>query len=134
MELHPRLAEDCHVLGVTPTGTLLLHRNASVPWFILVPHTEENALYRMPTAERQHIEEEWNGIASWAHAHFGCDRINMAAIGNLVPQLHLHVIARHEGDCCWPGVVWGRDLPPASWTDEQIDDLRAALRSLLPLR
>lgn len=131
MQLHPRLAQDTHVLGSTTCGVLLLHRNASLPWFILVPDTTAAALYRMPTEQRQRVEAEWNTIASWAHDHFDCDRVNVAAIGNVVPQLHLHVVARHEGDPCWPGVVWGQPLPEASWSTDQLAELRTALRDVV---
>ena len=133
MDLHPRLAADCHVLGTTTCGTVLLHRNASVPWFILVPDTSESALYRLPEALRVLVETQWRELAAWVHEHYECDRVNIAAIGNLVPQLHLHVIGRHVGDPCWLGVVWGQPLPERAWNASQLEDLRTHLPRVLGL-
>jgi diadenosine tetraphosphate (Ap4A) HIT family hydrolase len=105
-----------------------LHNNASLHWFILVPDTEAIALYQMPEAERVAVEKEWNALAAWVHERYQCQRVNVAAIGNLVPQLHLHIVARQESDPCWPGVVWGQTLPEASWPSEEIESIRAELR------
>lgn len=127
MSLHPRLAQDCHTLGHVSTGTLLLHRNASLPWFILVPDTEAVALYLLPTSQRQAIEEDWNALAAWVHQRYECERVNVAAIGNLVPQLHLHIVGRRADDPCWPGVVWGQELPSAEWSPVAIESIHGEL-------
>lgn len=129
MELHPRLAADCHELGESSCGLLLLHKNASLPWFIVVPNTKAIALYQMPDSERIKASEEWNAIAAWVHTRYQCKRVNVAAIGNLVPQLHLHIIGRREDDPCWPGVVWGHELPELSWTSGDIKGLQSELRA-----
>lgn len=128
MQLHARLAADCHQLGSTNQGLLLLHKNASLSWFILVPDTKAIALYQIPEAQRVAVEKEWNALAAWVHERYECARVNVAAIGNLVPQLHLHIVARHESDPCWPGVVWGQTLPEASWSDEDILSIQEELR------
>jgi diadenosine tetraphosphate (Ap4A) HIT family hydrolase len=128
MRLHARLEADCHQLGITDRGLLLLHKNASLSWFILVPDTEAIALYQMPEEERVAVEKDWNALAAWVHERYECARVNVAAIGNLVPQLHLHIVARHESDPCWPGVVWGQPLPEKVWTDEDITSVREELR------
>jgi len=123
MSLHPRLSADCHVLGDTKSNTLLLHKNASVPWFILVPDCEETALFELSEEKRRAVESEWNQLAAWVHSRYSCDRVNVAAIGNLVPQLHLHIIGRKEGDPAWPGVVWGADLPDKAWSADEVQSI-----------
>ena len=127
MSLHPRLAQDCHELGQASTGLLLLHRNASVPWFILVPDTDAMALYLLPKSQRQEIEDEWNALAAWVFQRYDCERVNVAAIGNLVPQLHLHIVGRRADDPCWPGVVWGQELPSAEWSTLAIEGIHSEL-------
>jgi diadenosine tetraphosphate (Ap4A) HIT family hydrolase len=127
MQLHPRLEADCHRLGSLKSGILLLHKNASLPWFIFVPFTDAVALYQIEGEKRADIEREWNDLAAWVHKRYECKRVNVAAIGNLVPQLHLHIVARTESDPCWPGVVWGQDLPEASWQDGTLQDIKNSL-------
>lgn len=127
MNLHPRLSADCHILGTTKSGMLLLHKNASVPWFILVPDCDATSLFALSEDQRSPIETEWNQIAAWVHSRYSCDRVNVAAIGNMVPQLHLHIIGRGEGDPVWPGVVWGAALPDKSWSEAQLESISGSL-------
>jgi diadenosine tetraphosphate (Ap4A) HIT family hydrolase len=108
---------------------LLLHKNASLPWLILVPFTDAIALYQLAGDERSAIEQQWNALAAWVHQRYACKRVNVAAIGNLVPQLHLHIIGRNESDPCWPGVVWGQTLPEATWTPEALAKLSTELQA-----
>ena len=119
--IHPQLRGDCHWLLALECSELLLHRDAAVPWFILVPRVEAGELHELEYPVRHRLADEADAVARFVSTWFRCDRINQASIGNLVPQLHLHVIGRHRGDACWPGVVWGR-----LQTDERYDDDRLA--------
>lgn len=126
-ELHPRLAADTHRLGELPEGTLLLHRNASLPWLILVPPGGASQLHELPADLRARVHERLDCLSRLVLEHFGSSRVNVAAIGNLVPQLHVHVVGRRPDDPAWPGVVWGADLPPSEWDEPAIAALRARL-------
>lgn len=108
--IHPRLLEDAHRLGRLGGCHLLLHRNAAVPWFILVPEAEEESLLALPAPVRDAVMTDAAEIARFVTDGLGWPRINVAAIGNVVPQLHVHVIGRRPGDACWPAPVWG-NLP-----------------------
>ncbi|MDX1656745.1 MAG: HIT family protein [Candidatus Competibacteraceae bacterium] len=132
--LHPRLVADCHQLGRLPQCRLLLHRNPLIPWLILVPEVAVEELFAIPHPQRTRIQGEWDRLARFVHRHFDCDRINMAAIGNLVPQLHLHVVGRRVDDPCWPGVVWGRLPQGSQWPDRELQALVGALEKELGLR
>jgi diadenosine tetraphosphate (Ap4A) HIT family hydrolase len=127
--VHPRLIEDCHVLGRLGTSHLLLHRNAAVPWFILVPETDAAELCELGSAARQAIAGETDELARFVKAFFGAVKINVAAIGNIVPQLHVHVVGRSPGDPCWPRPVWGHLDTVASWGPERLGEVVAALRT-----
>lgn len=127
MHLHRQLQADCHTLGASPHGLVLLHRNSSLPWFILVPTTDQLGLYQVPPVQRVAVEQEWNDLALWVHSRFACDRVNVAAIGNLVPQLHLHVVGRRSDDPLWPGVVWGRELPEGKWSKGDLRSFQSEL-------
>ena len=132
--IHPRLVEDCHILGRLGTSHLLLHRNAAVPWFILVPETVAGELYDLEAPARRALMEEADVLARFVKAHFGVAKINVAAIGNLVPQLHVHVVGRSPGDPCWPRPVWGHLDTVAAWTPEQLAGVAAALGHHTPFR
>ena len=86
---------------------VLLHKNALVPWFILVPEVSCIDLLEVPATQRNRIMGECAVIARFIKHHFHSAKINFAAIGNLVPQLHLHIIGRSVTDACWPKPVWG---------------------------
>ncbi len=106
--LDARLANDCLVLAESDTSLLLLMNNALVPWFILVPRTEESELYLLDGAIQSALLNEVNLLAGKIQTVFTVDKLNIAAIGNVVQQLHVHVIGRRRTDYCWPDVVWGR--------------------------
>ncbi len=127
--LHPRLQQDCHWLLSTATSELLLHRDAAVPWFILAPRVEEQELHALARSIRHAVTDEADALAGFVLAWFRCQRINQASIGNLVPQLHLHVIGRHGDDPCWPGVVWGRLQSGERYGDDRLAAIVTALRA-----
>ena len=111
------LISDCHVLGRLPLCQVLLMNKAEVPWFILVPETEVFELCDLSDAEQTRLQGEINQLARLVRARFAVTKLNIAAIGNIVAQLHVHVIGRHPTDPWWPAVAWGqvsgRVYPPA---------------------
>jgi len=130
--LHPQLVRDFHVLGRCGESRLhvLLRRNAVLPWFLLVPETSVQELFELPPPLRQDLEARGDVLARFVKAHFNSDKINVAAIGNIVPQLHLHVIGRQVDDCCWPLPAWGHLQGKASYSAETLANLTTALGSL----
>jgi diadenosine tetraphosphate (Ap4A) HIT family hydrolase len=125
--LHERLAADCHILGRFDLCSLLLHRNAVVTWFILVPHTDVTDLFDLSGAEQAQAAAEVGTVAEFAKVELGADKLNYGAIGNLVPQMHLHVVVRHPGDPCWPAPVWGNLAESADYSDHQLVEMTDAL-------
>lgn len=131
--LHPRLARDFHVLGrcgARGALQLLLHRNAHLPWFLLVPESPALELFELEPTLRAELQACGDILARFAKARFACDKMNVAAIGNLVPQLHLHVIGRRHDDSCWPEPVWGRQLVTALYSAAELAALCDALAPL----
>lgn len=106
--LDPRLAADCHRLGELALSEVLLLDNALVPWFVLVPHVAETELFRLEERPRQQLFDEITAVSAHVQEAFPVDKLNVAAIGNVVAQLHVHVVGRRRDDYAWPGVVWGR--------------------------
>ena len=102
------LRADCHVLGRLPFCQVLLMNKAEVPWFILVPETSHIELCDLGADEQLHLQEEINRLSRFVRTHFAVAKLNVAAIGNIVAQLHIHIIGRHPDDPWWPNVAWGQ--------------------------
>ena len=120
MSIHEQLRADTHILGQFDQSRVLLHRNAIVPWLILVPDCVETELFALPQSEREQLLVEAARAAAFIRTYFGSPKINFAALGNVVPQLHLHVIGREPGDTCWPAPVWGNLVEEKSYTDAEV--------------
>jgi diadenosine tetraphosphate (Ap4A) HIT family hydrolase len=117
--LDSRLQEDCFVLGRLEFCQLLLMNNAALPWFILVPTTSVTEVCDLTNSEQTLLWEEVNRVAEFVRTNFQIDKLNIGAIGNVVSQLHVHVVGRREDDYCWPGVVWG-SAAEELYTDEEV--------------
>ena len=128
IELHPQLATDCYLLGTVNSSSLLLHKNALVPWFILVPDTDKNELFKLDSEQQAVIQTEINTLANFTEKHFNSDKLNIASIGNIVPQLHIHIISRKVSDFCWPSPIWGRQ-EFAEYTTPQLNEIKQALKA-----
>ncbi|MDX1696860.1 MAG: HIT domain-containing protein [Thiohalobacterales bacterium] len=109
MDIHPTLQRDCHPVGRFPLCHLLLMLDANYPWFILVPAREGiSEIHQLATGDRQSLMQESVVLSQAMERAFTPDKLNIAALGNIVPQLHIHHIARYHDDAAWPDPVWGR--------------------------
>lgn len=129
-ELDPRLQNDCIDLHRKNEIRILLLDNASVPWFILVPEVGVQELFQLDSTQRTHLNELQDAISRFVLEHFDVQKLNIAAIGNVVSQMHIHVIGRKPGDYCWPGVVWGNPQR-AAYSEDAIAKIRRELQSHL---
>lgn len=119
--LHERLQQDCFEVGDLPLSRLLLMNNASVPWLILVPRVEGiSELHQLALEQQYQLLEESNVLAHFLVNEMKADKLNIAAIGNLVPQLHVHHVARFQDDPCWPAPVWG-NLPANPYQQSTVE-------------
>ncbi len=106
--LDPRLAADTFIVGEWPLCRVLLMNDSRFPWLILVPRREDSSeIHDLAPPERAMLVEESALAAEKLKIFAGAKKINIAALGNMVPQLHMHVVARFAGDAAWPGPVWG---------------------------
>lgn len=130
-ELHPQLAADSIVLGDFPLSRLLLINDATYPWFVLVPRRAgATEIYHLSDEEQCQLIKESSYLASNLADTFAARKMNVASLGNMVPQLHVHHIVRYENDPAWPGPVWGK-VPAVPFNDEQIHDVRRKLEALM---
>lgn len=129
-ELHVQLAKDCVVVGDLPLCRVLLMNDRRFPWLILVPRREQIVeVFELTALDQRLLWEEVGAVAAALAADTRADKINIGALGNVVPQLHVHAVARFQGDAAWPGPVWG------SGSAERFDDesLERRLRELAEL-
>jgi diadenosine tetraphosphate (Ap4A) HIT family hydrolase len=107
-ELDARLAGDTVVVGDLPLCRVLLMRDQRFSWLVLVPRQAGLVeVSDLAEADRVALWREVDQAGSALRAVAPCDKLNIGALGNIVRQLHVHVVARVEGDAAWPGPVWG---------------------------
>jgi diadenosine tetraphosphate (Ap4A) HIT family hydrolase len=112
--LHQRLAADTLSLGRSRLCELRLMNDSAWPWVILVPmRAGIREIYQLDEADQQRLLWESSELSRGMMVLFVGDKMNVAALGNMVPQLHLHHIVRFEGDPAWPAPVWGKQAPVA---------------------
>lgn len=129
--LHPRLEADTLALGKSQLCDIRLMNDSHWPWVLLVPRVPGiSEIYQLPKTQRLRLAEESSRLGDAMMQVFKGDKFNVAALGNIVPQLHLHHIIRFEGDAAWPGPVWGR-VDPTPYEPEAIADIRAQLGPIL---
>jgi len=132
-QLHPRLKQDCIVIGRLDLCQLLMMNDSQYPWFILVPEKADiKEIYQLSKPERLTLTEESSYLAENLATLYHADKMNIAAIGNLVTQLHIHHIVRYQDDKAWPAPIWGKfDAIP--YTQQQITDIIARVKEQLKL-
>ncbi|MDZ4020549.1 HIT domain-containing protein [Pseudomonas sichuanensis] len=129
--LDSRLQQDSLVLGDLPLCRLLLSKDANYPWFILVPRRADiSELFDLDEVDQQQLWQETNALAEALKDAFAADKMNVATLGNVVSQLHMHVIVRRHGDAAWPAPVWGK-VPAIDYAPEQVEGIRQRVRALL---
>ena len=128
MDIDTQLLQDCYVLGRLEHCHLLLLNNAHFPWFILVPQTQHTEFHHLDAALQQQLLNHMNTLSLFIEQHFSVSKINTACIGNIVRQLHIHVIGRRTSDPCWPGVVWGR-APQQAYALDEVHSIQSLLAS-----
>ncbi|MDH5358227.1 MAG: HIT domain-containing protein [Gammaproteobacteria bacterium] len=108
-KLHSRLAQDTIAIGHFPLCEVLLMNDARYPWIILVPRRDDiSEIYQLNEHDQQQLIVESSFVASTLSSLVHADKMNVAAIGNMVPQLHVHHVARYHSDESWPAPVWGK--------------------------
>ena len=132
-ELDPLLDRDTVAIGDMPLSRVLLIKDATYPWLLLVPRRHLAAeIIDLDMIEQAQLMTEIAHTSRTLKTLTGCDKINVAALGNVVSQLHVHIIARSRGDAAWPRPVWNV-APPKNYDSDDRDKLIATLRQKLTL-
>jgi len=129
MQLDSRLLKDCVVLGKFKLCHVLLMRDANYPWCVLVPDRENIIeIFELSENEQQQLNRESNTLLAFLKNEFNADKMNVAALGNIVSQLHVHHIVRYKNDIAWPAPVWGA-FPAKAYADDELNKLISQLKN-----
>ena len=130
-KLDPRLEKDSFFIVELALSDVRLMNDSRWPWLVVVPRIAgAEEIHHLSVDDEQVLVAEMNEVAVALEAITGCDKVNIAAIGNIVRQLHVHIIARNEGDTNWPKTVWGYG-EPIPYSDEAAHKLIRKLQIML---
>ena len=126
--LHPQLERDTANIGDLPLSRVLVINDANYPWLLLVPRRPDIVeLIDLDEVAQAQLMTEIARVARALKTVTACTKLNIAALGNIVPQLHVHVVARREGDTGWPRPIWGA-APALPQDRHEIDPFISTLR------
>jgi diadenosine tetraphosphate (Ap4A) HIT family hydrolase len=127
--LHAQIEADSVFLRDLPLSQVRLQNQNALPWLILLPRREVTEIYHLSPDDRAQLMEEIALVSEVLVRAFVPDKINVASLGNYVPQLHMHVVGRFKNDPAWPQPVWGK-LSPKPYTEEALQNVRQRLNDI----
>jgi diadenosine tetraphosphate (Ap4A) HIT family hydrolase len=126
--LNPQLERDTISIGDLPLSRVLVIKDANYPWLLLVPRRPDAVeIIDLGEVEQAQLTTEINRVARALKDITQPDKLNIAALGNVVPQLHVHIIARRTSDAAWPRPVWGV-VPALAHDPQEVENFIGALR------
>jgi len=130
-QLHPHLQQDTVLIGKFALSQVLLMNDSQYPWCILVPQRAGlTEIYQLNQKDREQLQEESCFLAQQLATLYQADKMNIAAIGNLVAQLHIHHVVRYQTDKAWPAPVWGK-FSAVPYSAEELAIQRQAVQAVL---
>ncbi|MEY8716542.1 HIT domain-containing protein [Francisella philomiragia] len=117
-KLDSRLEADTFEICEHLDCKILLMNNSTVPWFIVVPFTDRTEWYQLDDSQQYNINKIINKISNFIVNEYKSDKLNIATIGNVVKQMHIHVVGRFENDPVWPAPVWG-NIQSKPYTEQE---------------
>ena len=126
--LHEQLQQDTIDIGDLPLSRVLVVKDAHYPWLMLVPRRANTTeIIDLDEVAQGQLMTEINRVGRALKEITKCDKLNVAALGNMVPQLHVHIIARRKTDAAWPRPIWGV-MPPLAHDAEEVQRFISELR------
>jgi diadenosine tetraphosphate (Ap4A) HIT family hydrolase len=127
-DIHPQLLNDCLVVGRFSLCHLLLMLDANSPWFVLVPDREGVIeIYDLSETDQQQLISESSLLSKSLMDIFHGDKMNIAALGNIVSQCHVHHVVRYKTDAAWPAPIWGK-YAATPYNQDEIESIIEKLR------
>lgn len=134
MDIDTRILSTSFALGDWPLSRVFLKNEQAYPWFILVPRTPSiQEIYQLNKNERMLLMEEINQLSLFINEHFHPYKLNIGALGNIVSQLHIHVVGRKQDDPLWPQGIWQSAMQTTPYTEDQLNQQLPSLREKISL-
>lgn len=119
-----RIHESCLYLGDWPLSRVYLKKDANFPWCILLPRVENiQEMHQLTAEQSQLLIKEMTTLSRMMETYFEPDKMNIGALGNIVSQLHVHVVARFQEDKAWPHSIWQPGLVAAAYDEDRLKEL-----------
>lgn len=132
MVLDERIANSTALIAELPLCNVYLQNESRFPWLVLVPRIADvSELIDLSEADQQQLTREIALVSKLVKSMFQPDKLNVANLGNVVAQLHIHVVARFKTDAAWPDPIWGKFSVPIKYSQEEIDGLVKEIQVLL---
>lgn len=128
-KLDARLEADTFEVCEYLDCKVLVMNNSTVPWFIVVPFTDRTEWYQLDDSVQYNVNKIMNKLSEFLIKEYKVDKLNVATLGNVVSQMHLHVIGRFETDPAWPAPVWG-NVDPKPYTEQEKSNLVDKVRKI----
>lgn len=130
-QLHPQLSQDCLHIKDLELCTVLLMNERQFPWIILVPRSFDlTEICQLTEQQQRQYQQESNLISKTLLRQYPNAKLNIANLGNMVPQLHIHHVARFKDDACWPTPIWG-NFSPSPYSEKEKSETIELWRSWL---
>jgi diadenosine tetraphosphate (Ap4A) HIT family hydrolase len=127
-----RLAQSCIFLADWSLSSVYMKNEARYPWFILVPRVlDSHEIFELEPSDRQILMEEIHALSKLISKRFKPDKINVASLGNIVSQLHIHVVARFKTDPLWPQGIWQAGLEERQYAVKELRELLITLNEFI---
>ena len=132
MIIDERITSSCFELAQWPLSRVFLKNNADFPWLILVPCVDEAVqdIDQLSPSMRYTLMDEITQLSGIVRRYFQPEKLNVAALGNIVSQLHVHVVGRFSADKLWPHAIWQADQPSTAYSEQQLNKMLFELRAL----
>jgi len=127
-KLHPRLEGDTFLVANLKLCRLLLMNDENYPWYILVPQVDNiQEIFQLSDIDQLQLMKESNALSKFLVKQYAPDKLNIAALGNVVPQLHIHHVVRYETDLAWPAPIWGKH-PVKHYSENDVENILVKAR------
>lgn len=129
--LHNDLQRDCIEIMDLPLCKLLLCNDSNYPWFIMVPRRSGiSDIHQLDWQDQQQLLNESSAVSELLMQYFNGEKMNVAALGNVTPQLHIHHVVRFSSDPSWPKPIWGQ-LPLKPYTPDKVEEIKKQISKML---
>lgn len=131
-QIDPRLLSSSVFICQWELSNVYLKNESAFPWFVLIPRVKDvREIYQLSQTQQQALMEEISRMSAVLAEEYNPDKMNVGSLGNIVPQLHIHIVGRYQSDPCWPDSIWQPAYQPTPYSDSEIESIQRRFQQLL---